>query len=104
MSQEYKTEFLESIALSELDKDQVNIAASSFTTLDRSIDLLDIKFRKKFNIVGQEYDEAKYIFTNFMSDINRKIEDKYDIPSNFKLYEEFEVNGIKLYEVYKKIN
>ena len=96
--------FLESIALSELDKDQVNIAASSFTTLDRSIDLLDIKFRKKFNIVGQEYDEAKYIFTNFMSDINRKIEDKYDIPSNFKLYEEFEVNGIKLYEVYKKIN
>lgn len=94
--------FLESIAVLEFDKNRVNIGVASFTTLDRSINLLDGKFRKKFNIVGQEYEEAEYIFTNFMSDVNRKVDDKYDIPSNFKLYEEFEVNGIKLYEVYKK--
>ena len=55
--------------------------------------------RNKINIVGQEYDEADYIFTNFMSEVNKNIDKKYEIPMNFKLFDTYIVNGIKVYEV-----
>ena len=94
--------FLEKILFIEKDKNIVNIGVSSFTTLDRSIVLLDKKVRNKINIVGQEHKSADYIFTNFMSEVDKNIDNKYEIPTNFKLFDEFFINGIKVYEVYKK--
>ena len=68
--------FLEKIMLIERNKNKINIGISSFTTMDRSINLLEKEFRNKINIVGQEYDEADYIFTNFMSEVNKNIDKK----------------------------
>ena len=57
--------------------------------------------KRTIKIVGQEYNSADYIFKNNISEINPKYNDKYDIPESFVKIEEYIVDGILLYEVYK---
>jgi len=95
--------FIEDILILEKDKDIISIAVSSFLPLQRSIKLLDKRDRKKIKIVGQEFQSADYIYTNFMSEVDKKIDDKYKIPSNFEKISEFTLSNIKVYEIYKKI-
>ena len=83
---------------------KINISVASHTPLFRSINLLEKNKRDKFNIVGQEYKNSYYIFTNFMSEVNKNIDKKYEIPNNFQLLDEFYVAGIKVYQVYKKLD
>ena len=64
----------------------------------------DKKDRKKIKIVGQEYQNADYIYTNFMSEVDKNSNDKYKIPNNFSKINEFILDNIKVYEVYKKNN
>ena len=95
--------FLKKISKIEKNKQIINIGVASWTTLERSLPLLNSNERKKINIVGQEFKKADYLFNNFISEVNKNINDKYDIPENFKLYDEYYIDGIKIYEVYKKI-
>ena len=60
--------------------------------------------RKKFNVVGQEYKYADYIFKNNISEVNSRINMKYNIPVNFDKFEEFKINKILIYEVFKRQN
>jgi hypothetical protein len=87
----------------EKNNQTINIGVASWTTLERSLLLLSANDQKKINIVGQEYHQADYLFNNFISEVNKNINDKYDIPKNFELYDEYYIDGIKIYEVYKKI-
>ena len=57
----------------------------------------------RVEFVGQDYQNADFIFTNFNSEINMKINPKYNIPKNFQLIDSFFVNKIKVYDIYKKI-
>ena len=65
--------------------------------------LLDKKEKNRVEFVGQDYQNADFIFTNFNSEINMKINPKYNIPKNFQLIDSFFVNKIKVYDIYKKI-
>ena len=95
--------FLNKLLAVEKNNQTINIGVASWTTLERSLLLLSANDRKKINIVGQEYHQADYLFNNFISEVNKNINDKYDIPKNFELYDEYYIDGIKIYEVYKKI-
>ena len=95
--------FLNKILAVEKNSQTINIGVASWTTLERSLALLSANDKKKINVVGQEYHQADYLFNNFISEVNKKINDKYDIPKDFELYDEFYIDGIKIYEVYKKI-
>ena len=95
--------FLNKILTAEKNSQTINIGVASWTTLERSLALLSANDRRKINVVGQEYRQADYLFNNFISEVNKKINDKYDIPKDFELYDEFYIDGIKIYEVYKKI-
>jgi len=84
--------------------DLINVAVASHTPLHRSLEGLDNKVRKRFNVVGQEYKYADYIFKNNISEVNSRINMKYNIPINFDKFEEFKINKILIYEVFKRQN
>ena len=88
----------------EKDKKPIKIGVASFLPLERSIKLLDKEDRKKIKIVGQEYQNADYLYSNFMSEVDKSSNDKYKIPNNFSKINEFILDNIKIYEVYKKNN
>ena len=96
--------FLEDILILEKNKNTIIIGSASFLPLERSVKLLDKKDRKKIKIVGQEYQNADYLYSNFMSEVDKNTNDKYKIPNNFSKINEFILDNIKVYEVYKKNN
>lgn len=80
----------------------IKVAVASYTPLHRSIEILDQRFKKKFTIVGQEYFDADYIYKNNISEVNSKLNKKYDIPKNFDKINELKIQDILIYQVYKK--
>ena len=96
--------FLEEILVSEKKENVINIGVAAWLPLERSINLLDKNDRKRIKIVGQNFQNADYLYTNFMSEVDKNFDDKYKIPSNFIKIEEFVLDDIKVYEVFKKNN
>lgn len=80
----------------------IKIAVASHTPLHRSIEILDSSLKKKFIIVGQEYLDADFIYKNNISEVNSKLNKKYDIPKNFDKIKEFKIQDVLIYQVYKK--
>ena len=75
---------------------------ASWYSLHRSIKLLDKKDRKKINIVGQDFQKADYIYSNFISEVDKNINDKYKVRSNFITISKFILDSITVHEVIKK--
>ena len=94
--------FLEEILTREKNQNVINIGVASWYPLHRSIKLLDKEDRKKINIVGQEFQKADYIYSNFMSEVDKNINDKYKIPSGFTKIGKFTLDNITVYEFFKK--
>ena len=94
--------FLEEILALEKNKNVISIGVASWYPLHRSIKLLDKKDRQKINIVGQEFKKADYIYSNFTSEVDKNLNDKYKIPSNFTTISKFILDDITVYEVFKK--
>ena len=94
--------FLEDLLIFEKNKDPIKIATAAFLPLERSIKLIDKGVREKIQIVGQEYQKADYIYINFISEVDTNFNDKYKIPTNFTKINEFVLDSIRIYEVYKK--
>jgi hypothetical protein len=85
------------------EKKSINIAVASHTPLQRAIEFLDPIDKKKINIVGQEYKMADYIYKNNIYEVDVNFNKKYLIPFSFKKISDFKIEGIILYEIYKKI-
>ena len=96
--------FLESILILEKNKKLVTIGTASYLPLVRSTKLLNEKDRKKVLIVGQNFQDADYLFTNFISEVDKNSNDKYKIPKNFSKIDELIVNDTIVYQVFKKNN
>ncbi len=94
--------FLNEILNLEKNNSKVSIATAAYLPLERSVKLLDPKNREKIKILGQDYQNADYIFTNFMSEVDKKYDDKYEIPKNFSKINTFVIDNVVVYEVYKK--
>ena len=93
--------FLKDILVLEKNKSTINIGVASFLPIQRSLELLDKSESKRIKIIGQEYKYADYIFKNNISEVDKNINNKYDIPNNFIKIDELVVDGALLYEVYK---
>ena len=88
-----------------LNKDNnmtIKVAVASHTPIQRGLEAIPKKFRKKFMIVGQEYDQANYIFKNNISEVNSKYIRKYQIPKNFIKIYELKIDKVVVYEIFKK--
>ena len=94
--------FLYEIIKIEKDNKKIKIATASYLPLERSLRFLEDADQKKIILLGQEYNEADYIFNNNISEVNKFKNDKYSIPKNFKKISEFNIRGYVVYEIYKK--
>ena len=94
--------FLENIVVQNKDKDIIKVAVASFLPLERSLKLLDKRNSDKLQIIGQNYENADYLFTNNISEVDKNFNDKYKIPANFIKIDEFILDGIIVYQVFKK--
>ena len=94
--------FLKDILKIEQNKEKIIIGVASYLPLERSIKLLDKEDREKIIVIGQEYQKSDYLYSNLISDVDKSDNDKYKIPKNFSKINEFILDGIKIYEVYKK--
>ena len=70
-------------------------------TFNRNLKLLTIQ-RKSINLVGQDYNQADYIFTNNISEVDKSMHKKYDIPNEFYKIYTSEIDDVIIYEMYKK--
>ena len=64
--------------------------------------MFDKTFKDRINIVGQDYENADYIFSNNITEVNSTLNKKYQIPKNFKKLVNSLLKNILIYEVYKK--
>ena len=96
--------FLEYILFLEKNKNLIKIGTASFLPLERSTKLLSEKDRKKISIVGQNFQDADYLYTNFISEVDKNSNDKYKIPNNFSKIDEFILNSTIVYQAFKKNN
>ena len=87
---------------SEGNDNLLKIAVASHTPLHRSLEGLDSSIRKKFNVIGQNYENADYIYNN-ISEVNSRLNKKYNIPGNFVKVYELNIQGVKIYEIFKKL-
>ena len=94
--------FLKDLLNAEKNKNNISVGVASYLPLGRSVYLLEKENRKKITIVGQNFKESDYIYTNFISEVGKFKNYKYEIPKNFSLKSEFIIDNIKIYEVYKK--
>ena len=88
----------------EKNSEKILIASASYGDLERSKKLLDKNSRNKILLVGQEFSKADYIYTNFASEVDKKFDNKYEIPSNFKKIYSLKVANIIVYDVYIRKN
>ena len=89
--------------ISKIDDDnEIKIAVASHTPLYRGLEALELKERSKFIIVGQEYEMAKYIYKNNISEVDSILNKKYEVPKNFSKIYEKKIGKLTIYEIFKK--
>ena len=81
---------------------KIIIGVGSWTMLDLSKKMLPYKLRNKIIIAGQDYQNADFIFSNHIFEINPKFDDKYFIPKTFEKYKSLKKGNILINEFYKK--
>ncbi len=83
-------------------QDNINIANASFIPYYRIKDVLIEKDKKRLNFVRGEYQKADYIYNNYVYEVDPLFNNKYDIPENFKKIYQLKINGVNMYEIWKK--
>ena len=77
------------------------MAVASHTPLHRSLESIDVNLRENFEVIGQNYKEADFIYKNNIHEVNSNLNKKYNIPDNFAKIYELNVNNIIIYEIFK---
>ena len=83
---------------------KIYVANASWTPLYNGKDMLKSDYQKRFVFVGQEYNQADYIYTNFIYKADEKYNKNFKIPKNFKKFDDLIINDILIYSIYKKEN
>ena len=90
----------------ELEKDtnnKIKVGTASYTPYENAVDKLDENLKKKFIFTQGNFQDADYIYSNMIFEVDTKYNDKYNIPSNFELVYEKIIDQILIYKLYKKI-
>ena len=86
----------------EIDKrDKIKIAVASHTPLQRGLEAFSTDMQERFSIIGQDYRNADYIYKNNISEVNIKLNNKYEIPKNFSKIYDFKIKKLLVYEIFK---
>jgi hypothetical protein len=95
--------FLREVLELEKDNDRIiGVAVASFLPLHNSLDMLKKNEKQRITVYGNEYNKADYIYSNFISEVDKSVDKKYKIPNNFTHLYTFNIYGANIYSVYKK--
>lgn len=97
--------FLKEIIDQEKNDKHIKIGVASWYPLWRMVDLLNNEEKNKITILAnEEKNQAKYLYSNRIYDIDKKYYKKYDIPSNFKKFKELKIDNTIIFDVYKRLD
>ncbi len=95
--------FLNQIAEENQSKKLIKIGVASWYPIWRMLELVNKKEGIKIEIVeNRKISTADFIYTNKISDVDKKFNKKYDIPSNFKKVKQLQIDGVIIYEAYQR--
>jgi hypothetical protein len=95
--------FLRDIVKKEKNKKIINIGTISWYPIWRMIELLDQRDSSRIKIVsGNDLIKADYLYSNRISEVDKNLNKKYDLPKNFIKIIDFTKDGTIIFEVYKK--
>lgn len=88
-----------------IDKNaKINVSNISDEPLYRFSNMLSENEKKKLTFIGNDYLNSDYIFNSFNYAKNPFHEKKYKLPNNFEFFFNLNIDGVQIYEVYKKKN
>ena len=94
-------EFLNEILDENKDKNKIRLGVASWYPIWRVLELIDKE--NKIEIVPiKKNDTADILYSNKISEVNKKFNKKYEIPKNFYKIKEHVIDGVVIYEVYKR--
>ena len=97
-------QFLNEIIEKEPGNHNIKIGIASWYPLWRMSEILDEdKSNRLIFVSNEERDKSDYIYSNRISDVDKRYYKKYDIPKNFTKIKEYKIDNAIIYEVYKKI-
>lgn len=85
-------------------KDKIYVAIASWTSMHNGKDMLSEIDKEKLIFVGQEFQKADYIYTNYIFQSENKYDKRFKIPSNFERIKDFKIDNIMIYSIYKRKN
>lgn len=95
-------EFLRDIVKTET-KSKINIGINSWYPLYRMKELLPEYDKKRIFFVYDDINEADYVYSNRIYNVNVKKSKKFKLNKNFKLYKQIIIDDLIIYEIFKKI-
>tara|TARA_Y100000590_G_scaffold443250_1_gene572420 strand:- start:378 stop:764 length:387 start_codon:yes stop_codon:yes gene_type:complete len=81
---------------------KIKIGVASFTNLFMSQKMLPDKYKNKLIITGQNFDNVDFIFNNNYFEINPSYDNKYQIPKNYRNYQQNKKGNVLINEFYIK--
>ena len=96
-------EFLKDTVKQNKNENVIKIGVASWYPIWRMLELLNSVDSKKIRIIeNSENYTSDYIYTNRISEVDKRYNKKYNIPDNFIKYKELNIDGAIIYEAYKK--
>ena len=96
-------EFLKDTVRQNKNENVIKIGVASWYPIWRMLELLNSVDSKKIRIIeNSENYTSDYIYTNRISEVDKRYNKKYNIPDNFIKYKELNIDGAIIYEAYKK--
>ena len=96
--------FLREVIKNEPGTHKIKIGIASWYPLWRMAEILEKNDKDRLIFVSNdEREKSDYIYSNRISDVDKRYYKKYDIPKNFKKIKEYKIENAIIYEVYKKV-
>ena len=96
--------FLREVIKNEPGTHKIKIGIASWYPLWRMAEILEKDDKDRLIFVSNdEREKSDYIYSNRISDVDKRYYKKYDIPKNFKKIKEYKIENAIIYEVYKKV-
>ena len=96
-------EFLRYVVNDNLNNKKIKIGINSWYPLWRMAELLPEKDRKRLIFLSnKDKDNADYIYSNRIYDVNIYLDDKYNLSRNFEKQKQLMIDGALVYEIYKR--
>ena len=82
-------------------KGQIKLGVASWYPIWRVLELIEHKNKIKIVSTNDNF-KADILYTNRISEVDKKYNDKYDIPENFEIMDELIIDGIIIYQSYER--